>query len=109
VVQQFADAYGLEKNTTSDHFIEASRRKLEQRMKRFLANAQLAAIIIDGTMFQGEHMMAAVGIDRFADKTVHGLRQGATENAVVVAGLLGEFAERGVDSTQPAALRRRRK
>ena len=30
VVQQFADAYGLEKSTISDHFIEASRRKIEQ-------------------------------------------------------------------------------
>lgn len=26
VVQQFADAYGLEKSTTSEHFIEASRK-----------------------------------------------------------------------------------
>ena len=32
VVQQFADAYGLEKSTTSDHFIEASRRKLGMRV-----------------------------------------------------------------------------
>ena len=38
VVQQFADAYGLEKSTTSDHFIEASRRKLEQLMKRSLTD-----------------------------------------------------------------------
>ncbi len=28
VVQQFADAYGLEKSTTCEHFIEASRKKL---------------------------------------------------------------------------------
>jgi hypothetical protein len=37
VVQQFADAYGLQKSTTSDHFIEASRQKLDQVMKRSLA------------------------------------------------------------------------
>src|SRR5678815_3049914 len=60
VVQQFADAYGPEKSTTSDHFIEASRRKLEQLMKRSLANVQLAVMIIEGTIFQGEHMIVAV-------------------------------------------------
>lgn len=101
VVQQFADAYGLEKSTTSDHFIEASRRKLEQLMKRSLGDIQLSVIIIDGTIFQGEHMIVAVGIDRLGHKIVLGLRQGATENATVVGGLLGDLYERGVDFTRP--------
>ena len=101
VVQQFADAYGLEKSTTSDHFIEASRRKLDQLMKRSLAEIPLAVIIVDGTIFQGEHMIVAIGIDRFGHKIVLGLRQGATENATVVGDLLGELAERGVDFNQP--------
>jgi len=101
VVQQFADAYGLEKSTTSDHFIEASRRKLDQLMKRSLADIPLSVVIVDGTIFQGEHMIVAIGIDRFGHKIVLGLRQGATENATVVGGLLGELAERGVDFNQP--------
>ena len=101
VVQQFADAYGLEKSTTSDHFIEASRRKLDQLMKRNLAEVKLAVIIIDGTIFQGEHMVVAIGIDRFGHKLVLGLRQGATENTTVVGGLLSELADRGVDFNQP--------
>jgi transposase-like protein len=101
VVQQFADAYGLEKSTTSDHFIEASRRKLEQLMKRSLADIPLAVVIVDGTIFQGEHMIVAIGIDRFGHKLVLGLRQGGTENATVVGGLLGELRDRGVDFNQP--------
>ena len=101
VVQQFADAYGLEKTTTSDHFIEASRRKLDQLMKRSLTDVQLAIIVIDGTIFEGAHMIVAIGIDRFGRKVVLGIRQGATENAAVVGGLLGELAERGVDFNQP--------
>jgi putative transposase len=101
VVQQFADAYGLEKSTTSDHFIEASRRKLDQLMKRSLADIPLAVLIVDGTIFQGEHMIVAIGIDRFGHKIVLGIRQGSTENATVVGGLLGELAERGVDFNQP--------
>jgi putative transposase len=74
VVQQFADAYGLEKCTTSDHFIEASRRKLDQLMKRSLAEIPLAVIIIDSTIFQGQHIFVAIGIDRFGHKIVLGLR-----------------------------------
>lgn len=101
VVQQFADAYGLEKSTTSDHFIEASRRKLEQLMKRSLTDVSLAVIIIDGTILAGEHVIVAIGVDRFGHKIVLGLRQGGTENAAVVGSLLGELMERGVDFTAP--------
>lgn len=101
VVQQFAEAYGLDKSTTSEHFVEASRRKLEQLMKRSLKGLSLVAMIIDGTIFQGEAMIVAVGIDRIGHKIVLGLHQGATENAAVVGGLLSELAERGVDFTQP--------
>ena len=101
VVQQFADAYGLEKSTISDHFIEASRVKLEQLMTRSLANVALVAMLIDGTAFKGENLIVAVGIDRTGRKIVLGLRQGATENALVVGELLGELAERGVDFNTP--------
>jgi putative transposase len=101
VVQQFAQAYGLEKSATSEHFIEASRRKLDQLMKRSLADVALSVMVIDGTIFQGEHMIVAIGVDRLGHKLVLGLRQGATENAAVVGSLLGELAERGVDFTQP--------
>jgi transposase-like protein len=101
VIEQFADAYGIEKSATSEHFIEASRRKLDQLMKRSLAHISFVAILIDGTIFKGQHLMVAVGIDRFGSKVVLGLRQGASENATVVEGLLGELAERGVNFQQP--------
>lgn len=101
VIQQFADAYGIEKSTTSEHFIQASRAKLEQLMKRSLANLSLIAILIDGTIFKGQHLIVAIGLDRFGTKVVLGLRQGATENATVVEGLLGELAERGINFQVP--------
>jgi transposase-like protein len=101
VVQQFADAYGLEKTTTSDHFIEASRRKLDQLMQRSLDHVALAVMVIDGTIFKSQNLVVSIGVDRLGHKIVLGLRQGATENATVVGGLLGDLAERGVDFTQP--------
>jgi putative transposase len=101
VVQQFADAYGLEKSATCEHFVRASRERLKQLMERSLAGISLAVMMIDGTIFKGQNLVVAIGIDPSGRKLVLGLRQGATENAAVVGGLLGELSERGVDFTVP--------
>lgn len=101
VVEQFAEAYGLEKSTTSEHFVEASRRKLDQLMKRTLKDIPLTAMLVDGTIFKGQHLIVAIGIDRLGNKIVLGLRQGAVENATVVQDLFAELVERGVDFNQP--------
>lgn len=101
VMQQFADAYGLEKSSVSEHFIEASRKKLEQLQKRNLEKIPLTAMMIDGTIFKGEYVIVAIGIDRLGHKLVLGLRQGTTENAAVVGELLEELQARGVDFSQP--------
>jgi transposase-like protein len=101
VMQQFAEAYGVDKSTTCEHFVEASRQKLKELMTRSLAGVKLAVMLIDGTIFKGQHMMVAIGIDPLGNKLVLGLRQGASENAAVVGELLGELAERGVDFNQP--------
>jgi transposase-like protein len=101
VVQQFSEAYGLEKSTTSEHFVEASRLKLEQLSKRSLAHVPLAVMVIDGTIFKGECLVVAIGIDRLGNKVLLGIRQGSTENATVVGELLGELIERGVRFDEP--------
>jgi len=101
VVQQFADAYGLEKSTTSEHFVQASRAKLKELMERSLAGLSVAIMVIDGTVFKGQNLVVAIGIDPSGSKRVLGLRQGATENAAVVGALLGELSERGLDFASP--------
>jgi putative transposase len=101
VLQQFSDAYGVDKSTVSEHFIEASRKKLEQLLTRSLANVSICVMMIDGTIFKGANLVVAIGIDRFGHKIVLGLRQGATENSAVVGAMLEELAERGLDFTQP--------
>lgn len=101
VVQQFADAYGLEKSTTCEHFVETSRQKLKQLMERCLAGLSITVMVIDGTIFKGQNLVVAIGIDASGRKLVLGLRQGATENAAVVGALLGELMERGLDFTAP--------
>ena len=101
VVQQFAEAYGLEKSTTSEHFVEASRLKLEQLMKRSLAHIPLAVMMVDGTIFKGECLVVAIGIDRLGNKVLLGIRQGSVENSTVIGELFGELAERGVKFDEP--------
>jgi putative transposase len=97
VLQQFSEAYGLEKSTVSEHFIEASRRKLQQLMTRSLKDVPLRTLLVDGTFFKGESLIVAIGIDRLGNKLVLGLVQGATENAAVVGDLFQQLEERGLD------------
>ena len=100
-VRQFTEAYGLEKSAVSEHFIEASRAKLKQMMERRLDKLKLCALLIDATPFEGQQMVAALGIGQDGRKTILGIRQGATENATVVGELLGDLANRGLDFTEP--------
>src|SRR5580704_12843740 len=99
-VRQFTEAYGLEKSAVSEHFIEASRAKLKQLMERRLDKTRFCALLIDATPFEGQQMVAALGIGQDGRKTILGIRQGATENATVVGELLGDLVERGLDFTE---------
>ena len=100
-IRQFTEAYGLEKSAISEHFIEASRVKLKEMMERRLDKLRLCALLIDATPFQGQQMVAALGIDEYGRKMILGIRQGATENATVVGELLADLVDRGLDFTEP--------
>ena len=100
-VRQFTEAYGLEKSAVSEHFIEASRAKLKDLLERRLDKIRLCALLIDATPFEGQQMVAALGIGQDGRKTILGIRQGATENATVVGELLGDLVSRGLDFTEP--------
>jgi putative transposase len=100
-VRQFSEAYGLEKSAISEHFIEASRGKLKDMMEHRLEKTRLCALLIDATPFEGQQMVAALGIAQDGQKTILGVRQGATENATVVGELLGDLMHRGLDFTEP--------
>jgi len=100
-VREFTEAYGLEKSAVSEHFIEASRAKLQEMMERRLDKMRLCALLIDATPFEGQQMVAALGVCEDGRKIILGIRQGATENATVVSELLSDLLERGLDFTQP--------
>lgn len=100
-VRQFTDAYGLEKSAVSEHFIGASQSKLKELMERPLGKQKFCALMVDATPFEGQQMVAAIGIGCDGKKTILGIRQGATENATVVGELLSDLMNRGFDFTEP--------
>jgi putative transposase len=100
-VREFTEAYGLEKSAVSEHFIEASRAKLQEMMERRLDKIQFCALMIDATPFAGQQLVAVLGITVDGKKMILGIRQGATENATVVGELLGDLLSRGLDFTAP--------
>ena len=100
-VREFTEAYGLEKSAVSEHFIEASRAKLKDMMESRLDKTRLCALLVDATPFEGQQMVAALGIAQDGRKIILGIRQGATENATVVGELLGDLVNRGLDFTEP--------
>src|SRR6266436_10283063 len=70
-------------------------------MERRLDKMRFCALLIDATPFEGQQMVAALGIGQDGRKTILGIRQGATENATVVGELLADLADRGLDFTEP--------
>jgi transposase-like protein len=101
VVRELEQAYGIEKSTVSEHFIEASRQRLEKLSQRPLAEHALCAMLIDGTCFKDQQVVVALGLTLQGKKVVLGLHQGATENTTVVRHLLDDIAARGVDFEVP--------
>jgi len=99
-VREFTEAYGLEKSAVSEHFIEASRTKLKEMMERPLGRKKFCALMTDATPFEGQQMVAALGISCDGSKMILGIRQGATENATVVGELLGDLVTRGFDFSE---------
>ena len=101
LLQQFSETYGVKKSAVSEHFIACSRQKLQQLLERPLTKLNLCALLLDGTIFQAEHLIVPMGITSSGHKVFLGLRQGATENAEVVKALLGDLQDRGLDFNVP--------
>lgn len=101
VIEELEQAYGIKKSTISEHFIEASRERLDKLLARRLNEYALCAMLIDGTPFGDQQLITVLGLTVHGQKLVLGLRQGATENSTVVKQLLEDLRDRGVDFEVP--------
>ena len=73
-------------SAVSRRFVALSTKRLQAFLDRPLGELDLRVVCIDGKVFRDHCMVIALGIDTQDRKHVLGLREGATETAVVTTG-----------------------
>lgn len=96
VVPAVAESCGVSRSSVSREFARACEDALKRLCERRFDDVDLLIIYIDGVRFGARHVIVALGVDRDGQKHMLGLTEGATENAVVVKGLLEDLVGRGV-------------
>jgi transposase-like protein len=94
IVRELKEAYGIEKSTVSEHFVEASRGRLQKVETRPLDRCHFCALLLDGTCFDKQQILVALGLTLQGEKMILGVRQAATENSTVVKHLLEDLQQR---------------
>jgi transposase-like protein len=101
VIELAQEGFGVQKSSVSRGFVRASAEAVRELAERRWDGVRFVAVFIDGIEYAGETLVVALGVDAEGHKHVLGLREGATENALVVTALLEDLVERGLDTTQP--------
>jgi transposase-like protein len=96
VLPAMAETVGVKKSSVSREWIEASAQTLKALSERRFDDVDILIIYVDGLRFGKHHVLAAIGVDPAGKKHVLGLKDGASENLVVVEGLLQDLVARGV-------------
>lgn len=98
VLPEMAETVGVSKSSVSRQAIEASEEEFRKLCERRLEGLELLVLYLDGVRFGDHQVLVAVGVDEQGQKHVLGLAEGASENQVVVKGLLEELVQRGLKS-----------
>jgi len=101
VIPDMAETCGVSRSSVSREFVEASEEALRTLCERRFEGAEFLILYIDGVHAGRHQVIVAVGVDSQGCKHILGLAEGATENAVVVKGLLEDLVERGINPEQP--------
>jgi len=96
VLPEMAQTVGVSKSSVSREAIAASVEVLKELAERRFDDKDILLIYLDGLRFGKHHVLAAVGVDSEGNKHVLGLKEGASENAVVVTSLLEDLVTRGI-------------
>lgn len=95
VISAYSEKLGVSKSSVSRAFVRASQEQLDALNNADLKQHTFVAIVVDGIEFAGRTIVAALGITPTFEKVALGIREGDTENAVVVKDLLSSIVERG--------------
>lgn len=95
-----AEQVGISRSQVSRETIEAGERVLKALAERDFSHLDILILYLDGMQLGDFHVIAAVGVDVQGQKHLVGLREGASENAVVAKALLEDLVARGVTPTR---------
>jgi putative transposase len=96
-----AEAMGVSKSSISREFVEQAETMLKELLERPLGDLDIIAVLIDGKVIAGKHVLIAMGVDTAGAKHALGIREGASENAAVVTALLEDLVARGLTPSRP--------
>jgi putative transposase len=100
VLPELAESVGISRSAVSREFVAASEAQLKGLCERRLGEPEILIVYIDGLQFAEHHVIVALGVDPMGKKHLLGLREGASENAVVVSALLEDLVARGLSPRQ---------
>jgi transposase-like protein len=98
-IDAVVDGHGISRSAVSRRGIKASAARVAEFFNRRFEDREFVIILIDGIGVAGIDNIVAMGIDVWGQKTVLGVRQGATENATVVTELLEDLVNRGLSAS----------
>ena len=96
-LEECLEGYGIKRSSVSRHFKVTTAAELKELLERPVP-PDLLAVLIDAKYFPKQCIIVALGIDKEGRKHVLGLWEGATENAIVVKGLLEDLVARGLET-----------
>ena len=100
VLPAMAESVGISKSAVSRANIEAGTKLLAELAEKRFDQMDILVIYIDGIRLGSHHILGAIGVDCEGNKHVLGLREGSSENATTVGGLLGDLVSKGVGPTR---------
>ena len=77
VIGEMVDTVGVSKSAISRQTIEAAEKKIDELFARRFDDVDLLVIYVDGLIFSGHTVLAAVGVDAEGNKHVLGLERAA--------------------------------
>jgi transposase-like protein len=94
VVKSWSEKLSISKSNVSRAFMRASKKDLERINSQDLSAHEFIALMIDGVEIADRTLVVVLGIDSDSKKIPLGLREGDTENAVVIKDLLASIRDR---------------
>jgi transposase-like protein len=94
VVKSWSKKLSISKSNVSRAFIKSSRKDLERINTQDLSAFEFIALMVDGVEIAERSLIVVLGITPDCQKVPLGIREGDTENAVVIKDLLTSIRDR---------------